>query len=132
MLGKPVVINQFTRGDTTVVANGDHIEVRAKLDRDGNLVATRIRVLSPSARAFLQGTVSAADSAAGTLTILGTSLVSDTSTQWRASSTASDLPVSKAEFFAQLKTNISVVKVRWDNFVAITDPITEAEIELGK
>ena len=132
VLGKPVVINQFTRGDTTVVANGDHIEVRAKLDRDGNLVATRIRVLSPSARAFLQGTVSAADSAAGTLTILGTSLVSDTSTQWRASSTASDLPVSKAEFFAQLKTNISVVKVRWDNFVAITDPITEAEIELGK
>lgn len=132
VLGKPVVIDQFTRIDNGPIVNADHVEVRAKLDRDGNLIATRIRVLNPSTRAFLQGTVSAADSAAGTLTILGTSLVSDSSTQWRVSSTASDLPVSKAEFFAQLKTNISVVKARWSNFAGVANPIDEAEIELGK
>lgn len=132
VLGKAVVIDQFTRGDTTVVANGDHVEVRAKLDRDGNLVATRIRVLSASGKAFLQGPISAADSAAGTVTILGTTLVSDSSTQWRVSSTASDVPVTKADFFAQLKTNISVVKVRWSSFTAVTAPFNEAEIELGK
>lgn len=132
VLGKPVIINQFTRIDNGPVVEASHVEVRAKLDRDGNLIATRIKVLSPSSKAFLQGTVSAADGTAGTLTILGTSLVSDGSTEWRVSSTPGELPVSKAEFFAQLKANISVVKVNWDSFVAISDSIKEAEIELGK
>jgi hypothetical protein len=132
VLGKFVIINQFTRVDNGPVVDASHVEVRAKLDRDGNLIATRVKVLSPSSKAFLQGTVSAADGTAGTLTILGTSLFSDGSTEWRVSSTPSDLPVGKAEFLAQLKTNISVVKVKWNSFVAISDPVKEAEIELGK
>lgn len=132
VLGKPVVINQFTRIENGPIAETNHVEVRAKLDRSGNLIATRIKVLSASTTAFVQGPVSAADSAAGTVTILGTSFVSDNSTEWRVSTSPGDLPVSKAEFFAQLSTNVSVVKVKWSSFVAITDPIKEAEIELGK
>lgn len=130
VLGKSVAINQFTQH---IFANGDHVEVRALSDRDGNLIATRIEVVGGNpGRAFLQGPVSAADGAAGTLTILGTPIVSDNTTEWRVSSTTTELAVSKAEFFAQVRTSVSVVKVRWDSFTATTAPIKEAEIETGK
>jgi hypothetical protein len=132
VLGKTVGINQFTRVDNGPVANASHVEVQAILDRNNNLIATRIKVLSASAKAFLQGPVTAFDGSAGTLVILGSTLSSDASTQWRASSTSSEVAVTKAAFFAQLKANVSVVKVRWDNFTAISAPFKEAEIELGK
>ena len=131
VLGKTVTIDSFTRVDNGPIANGSHVEVRASLDRNGNLKASRIIVQSASSRAILQGPVTAANASAGTLTILGTALVSDGSTQWRASSTSSDTAVSQASFYAQLKAT-SVVKVRWDSFTATTAPIKEAEIELGK
>ncbi len=129
VLGKSVAINQFTQQS---FASADHVEVRALTDRDGNLIATRIEVTGNPGRAFFQGPVTAADGTAGTLTILGTLIASDNTTVWRVSSTATELAVSKAEFFAQLHANVSVVKVRWDSFTATTAPIKEAEIEIGK
>jgi hypothetical protein len=131
VLGKPVAINQFTRIDNGPVANGSHVEVRALPDRDGNLIATRIVVQSASNKAFLQGPVTAANSTAGTLTIVGTAIVSDGSTEWRVSSTSTELPVTQAAFFAQVHTNVTVVKVRWDSFTNTSAPIKEAEIEIG-
>lgn len=132
LLGKTVAINQHTRLDNGAPIDGNHVEVRAKLDRDGNLIATRIKVLSASGNAFMQGPISAADSAAGTVSILGNTVVSDNATQWRVSSTLSEVPVTKAEFFAKLKANVTVVKVKWDAFVSTGAAIKEAEIELGK
>jgi hypothetical protein len=132
VLGKAVTIDSFTRVDNGPIINGSHVEVRASLDRNGNLKASRIIVQSASNKAFLQGPVSAADSAAGTLTILGSTLVSDSATQWRVSSTITEAAVAKASFYSQLKINTSVVKVRWDSFTTMTAPIKEAEIELGK
>ena len=130
VLGKTIFGNQFTNGALPAV--GNHVEIRATIDRNGNLLATRVVVLSASTKAFLQGPVTAADSAAGTLTILGSTLVSDSATQWRVSSTSTETAVTKAAFYAQLKTNISVVKVRWDNFTTTSAPVKEAEIEIGK
>ena len=131
-LGKTIAINQFTRIDNGPVVNGSHVEVRAVSDRNGNLIASRIVVQGASTKAFLQGPVTAADSAAGTLTILGNAVVSDGSTEWRLSSNSTELPVSKAAFFAQVRTNVTVVKVKWDPFTAVTAPIKEAEIETSK
>lgn len=132
LLGKSVAINAFTRVDNVPVANGSHVEVRAMPDRNGNLIATRIVVQSPSTRVFVQGPVSAFDGTAGTLAILGFPLVTDGNTGWRVSSSSSEIAITKAEFFARLQTNISVVKVKWDPFTALTVPVKEAEIELGK
>jgi hypothetical protein len=109
-----------------------HVEVRAVPDRNGGLVATRIVPQNASAKAFLQGPVTAANSTAGTLIILGTTVVSDGSTEWRASSTSTELPVTKAAFFSQINANVTVVKGKWDPFTSITAPIKEAEIEIGK
>ena len=129
VLGKSVAINQFTQH---IFVNGDHVEVRALSDRNGNLIATRIGMVGNPGRAFLQGPISAADGTAGTLTLLGTSIVSDNTTVWRVSSTTTEAAVSKAEFFAQVRASVSVVKVKWDTFTATTAPIKEAEIEIGK
>lgn len=129
VLGQTVAINQLTRLDNGLPISGSHIEARAKLDRDGNLIATRIRNKGGS-NYFLQGKVETFDSAVGTLTILGFPATSDNATEWRMSSTATDVPVTRTEFFAQL-TSTSVVKVKW-NTPGTSLPIKEAEIELGK
>ena len=122
VLGKTVFINQFTRIDNGPVVNTSHVEVRAMPDRDGNLIATRIVVKSASTKAFLQGPVTAANSAAGTLTILGTTVVSDGNTEWRVSSTSTQPPVTKSAFFAQVRPNVTVVKVKWDPFTVPVCP----------
>jgi len=132
VLGKTVAINQWTRIDNGPLANGDYLEVRASLDRNGNLIASRIVKKSASNRAFLQGPVTAADSAAGTLTILGSVIATNGQTEFRVSSDLSELAVNAASFFALLSPNITVVKVRWDNFTDIALPVKQAEIELGK
>ncbi|MBK5276608.1 MAG: hypothetical protein JJE30_16380 [Desulfuromonadales bacterium] len=136
VLGKTITTNQFTRFDTGLPVVGNHVEVRVVADRNGNLLATRVRVLSASTKAFLQGPVSAFDATAGTLSFLpvtfSITVTSDANTQWRASSTATEAAVTKAAFFAQLIANETIVKVRWDPFVSTAAAIKEAEIELGK
>ena len=131
ILGKSVAINGSTRVENGPIADGDYLEVRASLDRDGNLIASRIVKRSPSTQAFLQGPVTAFDSAAGTITILGT-VISTTGAEFRISTDSSEAAVNAATFFASLTANVTVVKARWDNFNLITDPIKHAEIELGK
>ena len=131
VLGKTVAINTFTRIDNGPIAIGNHVEVRAIPDRDGNLIATRIRVRNADTRAFLQGPVSAVDSATGSLTILGNT-ISTSGAQFRASFDSSEAAVASAAFFAQVKPNVTVVKVKWDPFTSITAAVKEAEIEVGK
>ena len=132
LLGKTVVINQFTRLQNGTPVNGDHVQVRASLDRDGNLIASRIVIESASNRAFLQGPVTARDSAAGTLTILGTPIATNSQTEFRVSTDSSEQAVGAAAFFAQLTPNVTVVKVRWDAFTGTALPVNQAEIEVGK
>lgn len=130
VLGKTVAINAFTRIDNGPLANGQHVEVRAYLDRDGNLVASRVVVKNADVRAFLQGPVSAKDGAAGTMTILSVPITT-TGAQFRISVDAADAPVLKDAFFAQVKANVTVVKVRWaSSNTALA--VEQAEIQLGK
>ncbi|MBI4291553.1 MAG: hypothetical protein HY661_08750, partial [Betaproteobacteria bacterium] len=132
VLGKSVAINAFTRVDNGPLADGQHVEVRAFADRDGNLIATRVVVESADTGAFLQGPVSAKDAAAGTLTILGVS-ISTAGAQFRISTDqAVDQASTAADFFAQVQLNATVVKVRWNAFSATTAAVNEAEIQLGK
>ncbi|WP_026841028.1 DUF5666 domain-containing protein [Citrifermentans bremense] len=132
LLGKSVAINQLTRVDNGPIVNGDYLEVRAGLDRDGNLLASRIIKKSASTQAFLQGPVTAVDAGAGSLTILGTALTTNGQTEFRISTNSSEAAVGAAAFFAAITPNVTVVKVRWDNFTALTNAIKQAEIELGK
>ena len=132
VLGKVVTINQFTRLDNGLPVTGNHVEVRASLDRDGNLVASRVIVRSASTRAFLQGAITAKDSAAGTITILGIQILTDSQTEFRVSTDSTEQAVNSASFFAQLTPHVAVVKVRWDSFTSTSVAVKQAEIELGK
>jgi Domain of unknown function (DUF5666) len=131
VLGKPVAIDKLTRIDNGPLANGQHLEVRAFPDRDGNIVASRVIVKNADTRAFLQGPVTAASSTAGTLTILGTT-IDTTGAEFRASTDTTEAAITAAAFFAKVTTNVTVVKVRWNNFTSTTQSIKEAEIEEGK
>jgi len=131
ILGKQVAINKFTRLDAGIV-DGNQVEVRATLDRNGNLIATRVvKRSNVDGKAFLQGPVTAFDAAAGTMTILGVPITT-TGTAFRTSTDSTELPSTKDVFFAKVKANVTVVKVRWDAFTATTAPVKEIEIELGK
>ncbi len=128
--GKTVAINKYTRIDRNAgarLAAGNHVEVRAVPDRDGNLIATRIVVRNPDVREILQGPVTVA---AGAMTILGTAITTNAQTQFRVSFDASEQPVTSAAFFAQVKSGVTVVKVRWANAAATT--VEQAEIQVGK
>ena len=130
LLGKSITISKFTTRQDLFIS-GDQVEVRAMLDRDGNLVATRvIKRSNVDGKAFLQGPVSV--DAAGAVSILGTTIVTDAATQFRVSTDSTEAAVTKDAFIAKAKIKGTVVKVRWDNFTAVTVPVKEAEIELGK
>jgi hypothetical protein len=131
LLNKNIAINKYTRLD--VIANGNQVEVRAVLDRDGNLIATRVvNRGNVDGKAFLQGPVTAFNATAGTMTILGVPIQA-ASAQFRISNDIADVPVpNPADFFAKLTANVTVVKVRWDAFTATTVAVNQAEIQLGK
>ena len=131
VLGKQVAINQYTHIDNGPVVVGSHVEVRAFADRDGNPIATRIIVRNPDIRAFLQAPVTAVDGTAGTMTILGNAVTTNASTEFRTSSDIADAAVAASVFFAQVKPNITVVKVRWLTGVP-TLAADQAEIEVSK
>jgi hypothetical protein len=132
VLGQTVVINPdpMTRIDNGPLANGQHVEVRAVIGSDGTtLVASRIKVRNPDTRAFLQGPVTVVS---GVMTILGIPITTGASTEFRISSDATDAAVTSATFFAALKSNVTVVKVRWRPFSSLTGAVDQAEIQLGK
>lgn len=130
VLSQNVTINQFTRIDNGPISDGNHVEVRAFMNNDGNLVATRVVKINPDDRAFLQGPVSSASSP--TLTILGITITTGAGTEFRVSHDSSEQAVSAATFFAQIKPNVTVVKVRWRPFTSTTAVVEQAEIQLGK
>lgn len=131
VLSKPVAINAFTRIDGNLTGVGNHVEVRAFLDRDNKLIATRVVAKSADVRAFLQGPVSAKDSTAGTMTILGVPITTNASTEFRVSVDSTDTAVLKDPFFTNVTTNVTVVKVRWAT-ANTTAAVEQAEIQLGK
>lgn len=135
VLGKTIVINPapMTRQDlinNAPVANGDHVEVRAQLGSDGaTLVASRIRVRNPDTRAFIQGPVTVTS---GSMSILGLPITTNAQTEFRASFDSSELAVAQSAFLDQLKSGVTVVKVRWDTFTFTNAVVNQAEIQLGK
>ena len=132
VLGKQVVIISTTRLDDGLPVDGDHVEVRAMEGRDGILVASRIKILSPSGRAFVQGPVTAFNGVAGSMTIIGIPISTSVAvTEFRISNDSSEQAVSSGTFFAQLTANLTVVKVRWDSFTSTAQVVDQAEIELG-
>lgn len=111
----------LTRWDdaATSLADGDWVEVRGSLSRDGTfVVASRVGLKSAggNARPVLQGLVSAADATAGTVTILGMTLTAGA--ELRDQSTTSGVDgalLSRADFFAKVSAGFALVKATGSN-----------------
>ncbi|HXE97662.1 MAG TPA: DUF5666 domain-containing protein, partial [Dongiaceae bacterium] len=146
-LGKKVIITSATalKGlngttlDLATVAAGQELEVRGTMAANGtDIVASRVMLkdtapVASKFKTFLQGPVTL--TAGGAMTILGTTITTDASSQFRIST---DQPVAQAstsaDFFANVKSGVTVVKVKWDPLTGgiATQPVKEAEIQFGK
>lgn len=105
------------------------VEVRGYVHRDGTgVVATRVRKES-DARIVVQGPVSASDSGAGTLSILGITVRIGSGTELRDQS---DAMTSREAFFAAVAAGPTVVKARGADAASLAGSVLdakEAEIE---
>jgi hypothetical protein len=107
---------------------GTRLEVRGMPSRDGaGVIATRIEETNDD-RLVLQGVVTAADAAAGNVTILGLTGASTGSTEYRSHA---DAALDRATFFSQVTPGLTVVKVRGRDATALSGTtLTAKEMEL--
>lgn len=104
---------------------GERVEVRAFLDGDA-VVASRIERADPDDRARLRGPLEAADATSGTVTVLGVTLA--TASGVTRFEDAAENAISMADFFAMAQVGQSV-SVRWDTFVATSEPVDKLTLE---
>jgi len=88
-------------------------------------------VKGASSQVFIQGPVSAKDATAGTLSILGITVSTNSGTEFRISSDSAEQAVGKNAFFAQVIAGVTIVKARW-NSSDTSAAAQQVEIELGK
>lgn len=131
VIGQAVNLSPLTR-IVGALADGAHVQVRARFDRNDELLAVRVNVLGGSSNSFLQGTVSGMDLTNNTVTILGLPFAFDAGSQFRLSSTTGEAAVAPAAFLAALVPNVTVVKIKWNTTAPGSSPFKEAEIEEGK
>jgi hypothetical protein len=129
-------VDGLTRQDDAVasLADGDFVEARGFLARDGtSVVVTRIRSRNDD-RPIIQGVVTAKDEAGSTLTILGKTIAVGSAVlrNHRVSSSVDGPVMSKADFFAAITVGQTLVKARGADLGAFADPglaAEEAELE---
>ncbi len=136
VLGVDVLVRDSTRladedsetGDPPSLADlmpGERIELRAFLDGE-TVVATRVERAQPDDRARLRGPLTALDADAGTLTVLGVPL--NTANGVTRFEDADENAIAASDFFATARTGQSVT-VRWDEFIATSEPVDKVALE---
>lgn len=139
LLGIPVSLGEGVRYDDGfgTLGNGAIVELRGMPDRTGTgVVATRVR-LENDDRIILQGVATAKDASAGTVTLLGRTLLIGSGTELRDSrgTSGSDIDgpiISRDTFFAQTEAGRTIVKGRGRDaasFSGTTLTAEEAELE---
>ena len=66
------------------------------------------------------------DPVAGTVTLLGVTVNTSGSTQFRG---FDDQPISASQFFAAIVEGLTVVQAKWDPFTDVSAPAKELELE---
>ncbi len=115
---------QFLFGSADQIQVGTRLEVEGTINSSGTLVATKVKFEDNDAR--VRGPVTAFDSVAGTVTVLGLTLNTNGQTEFEG---LNDQIISSATFFNSLTVGLTVVQGQWDPFNDITDPVKELELE---
>ena len=122
-------------GLTDIVAGVDFIEVRGA--QFGNRIrASELERDDANDDSELRGTVESSDETAGTVTLFGHMLITDPATQYRDSDDDDGVGdgveaiLTKAEFFARLHDDQTIVQAKWDGVVAdLLLPVKELSLE---
>jgi hypothetical protein len=136
LLGIPVTITGETdmedkRDDVSPfslsdIQAGDYLETRGFIGANGAFVATELRRDDDDSKVEIRAPVSQKDPLAGTVTVLGVTVNTSGSTQFRG---FDDQPISASQFFGAIVEELTVVKAKWDPFTDISAPARELELE---
>ena len=134
--GVLVRVDAITDQRSVGLVAGGTVEVRGYLGRDGaSLVATRVEKTNDD-RPIIEGVATAADAAAGTITVLGKTIATGSVEaggfhDLDISSGVDGPSISKDAFFAAITVGETVVKGRGKDAAAFADPVlTAKEVEL--
>lgn len=121
--GVTVMTNRQPRIDNGPLQANRHVRVRGRLSGTNTIIATRIKVEDPDDDVILQGQVQV--KADPNLTILGVT-VNTTGIQFEGDD---DAPITRAAFFAAVRENETVVKVKGELQTGGTVIWEEVELE---
>ncbi len=116
-------VSPFSLGSTQA---GDYLEVRGFLGADGAFVATELTRDANDSKVEIRAPVNQIDPVAGTVTLLGVTVNTSGSTQFRG---FDDQPISADQFFAAIVEGLTVVQAKWDPFTDVSAPVKELELE---
>lgn len=120
--------NDTTNGplDFAGIMVNDYLEIRGFIGANGAFIATEIERDDLDSDASIRGVVTAFDSVARTVTVLGQTLNTNVTTQYQV---INDQVVTADAFFNSLTSGLTIVEGKWDPFNNIVDSVKELEVE---
>jgi hypothetical protein len=113
----------FSLSDTLA---DDYLEVRGFIGANGAFVATELMRDADDSKVELRAPANQIDPIAGTVTLLGVTVTTSGSTQFRG---FDDQPIAASQFFGSIVEGLTVVQAKWDPFSDASAPVKELELE---
>ena len=104
----------------------DYLEIRGFIGANGAFVATELMRDAHDSKVEIRAPANQIDPIAGTVTLLGVTVTTSGSTQFRG---FDDQPVSASQFFGSIVEGLTVVQAKWDPFSDVSAPVKELELE---
>jgi hypothetical protein len=105
---------------------GDYLEIRGFIGANGAFVATELRREDNDSKVEMRAPASQKDAVAGTVSLLGVTVNTSSSTQFRG---FDDQAISASQFFDAIVEGLTVVQAKWDPFTDVSAPARELELE---
>ena len=113
----------FSLSDTLA---DDYLEIRGFIGANGAFVATELMRDADDSKVELRAPANQIDPIAGTVTLLGVTVTTSGSTQFRG---FDDQPIAASQFFGSIVEGLTVVQAKWDPFSDASAPVKELELE---
>lgn len=116
-------ISSFSLAD---IGDNDYLEIRGFIGANNTFVATELRRDKSDSKVEIRGPVSVKDPVAGTVTILGVTVNTNSSTELKG---LNDERLTASQFFDAIFEGLTVVKAKWDPFSDSSQSAKELELE---
>ena len=110
----------------TDIVGGDYLEIRGFIGANSAFVASELRRESNDSKVEIRGPVSSKALGAGTVTILGVTVNTNSSTEFKG---LNDERLTASQFFDAIVKGLTVVHAKWDPFSDTSQIVKELELE---